>query len=364
MLAQEINLDKITPLMQDDTITDILINSTYSVYVERGGMMQPSGINFSSDEEVYELACNIAKAVGREVNPSRPLVDARLADGSRVNIIAPPLAVDGTMISIRKFPKQHITLDIMVEQGNISAQMAEFLKICGKSRLNVIISGGTGSGKTTLLNAISQYIEDSERVVTIEDSAELRLHQPQVVRLETKVPTINDLTEEVSIRHLVRNALRMRPDRIIVGEVRGVEAFDMMQAMNTGHEGSFATIHANHPRDALARLENMILSADLGLPTRAIREQIVSAIHLIIQTSRMRDGKRRITHITEVNGLEGETITTQELFQFNQTGMNEQGELTGDFRFNQFVPKFIRRATYWGEGAALSKTLGIAIPLV
>ena len=363
MLPTDIDLKQVSPLMRDDEVTDVLINSTDSVYVERGGMMEDTGIRFANDEEVYEIACNIAKAVGREVNPSRPLVDARLADGSRVNIIAPPLAVDGTMISIRKFPKHHITIDKMVAQENISEQMGEFLKICGKSRLNVIISGGTGSGKTTLLNAVSQFIEDSERVVTIEDSAELRLHQPQVVRLETKVPTIIDPAEEVSIRDLVRNALRMRPDRIIVGEVRGAEAFDMMQAMNTGHEGSFATIHANHPRDALARLENMILSADLGLPPKAIREQIVSAVHLIIQTSRMRDGKRRITHITEINGLEGEMVTTQELFQFNQGRTGTDGMLSGEFRFNQIVPKFIRRAAYWGEGEQLSKTLGIAIPV-
>lgn len=358
------DLGPIAPLMADDTVTDILINGTDSVYVEQAGHMQRTELSFASDAAVLELATNIAKAIGREIDPAKPLVDARLADGSRVNIIAPPLAVDGTMISIRKFPKHHLTLDKMVEQGNISLQMGEFLKICGRSRLNIIISGGTGSGKTTLLNAMSQFIEHSERVVTVEDAAELRLNQPQVVRLETKVAPANNPAEEVTIRDLVRNALRMRPDRIIVGEVRGPEAFDMMQAMNTGHEGSFATIHANHPRDALARLENMMNMSNLGLPVKAIREQIASAIHLIIQTSRMRDGVRRITHITEVNAMEGDIITTQEIFQFIPGRMSEQGELTGEFRFNQIVPGFVRRATYWGEGEALAKTLGITIPVM
>lgn len=361
LAANTIDLGVIAPLMMDDTVTDILINGQRSVYVERKGKLERTDICFQSEAQVLDLAHRIVRAVGRELAPGRALVDARLQDGSRVNVVAPPLAVDGTMISIRKFAKKPITLDIMVEQGNISPQMGEFLKACGRCRLNILISGGTGSGKTTLLNAISEHIDVSERIVTVEDAAELQLIQPQVVRLETQLANSGESIEEVSIRDLVRNALRMRPDRIIVGEVRGAEAFDMMQAMNTGHEGSLATIHANHPRDALARLENMVNLTSLQLSERALRTQIASALHLIIQVSRMRDGVRRVTHISEITGMEGDVISTQELFHFVTKKLSSEGRLEGQFQYNRIVPRFIRRVAYWGEAERLSKALGIAI---
>ncbi len=358
------NMGLIQPLLEDDDINDILINGTESVYIERYGKLERTDIVFPRDSEVIELAEKIVKAVGRKLNPTRPLVDARLLDGSRVNIIAPPLAVDGTSISIRKFSKRVITLDMMAEQENISQALAELLKIIGKCRMNVIISGGTGSGKTTLLNAVSNFIEDEERVVTIEDAAELKLQQPHIVRLETKPVTFNNnrREEEVSMRDLVKNALRMRPDRIIVGECRGSEAFDMMQAMNTGHEGSLTTIHANHPRDCLSRLENMIGMANLGLPTRSIRSQISSAINIIVQISRMRDGRRRITYLSEIIGMEGDTITMQDLFTFNAKGEKADGTIDGEFKWSGIMPRFVRRAAYYGEIDRLAHCLNVRIP--
>jgi pilus assembly protein CpaF len=364
-LVQELsNMGPIQPLLDDDSINDILINGTKSVYVERHGKLVRTDVVFPEDSQVMAIAEEIVKAVGRQLNPTRPLADARLLDGSRVNIIAPPLAVDGTSISIRKFSKRVITLDMMAETKNISAQIAMFLRIVGKCRMNVIISGGTGSGKTTLLNAVSSCIEDDERVVTIEDAAELKLQQPHVVRLETKpvLFTNGRREEEVSMRDLVKNALRMRPDRIIVGEVRGAEAFDMMQAMNTGHEGSLTTIHANHPRDCLARIENMIGMANLGLPMRSIRSQIASAINIIVQISRMRDGHRRITYVTEIVGMEGETITMQDLFNFSVTGEGKDGKLEGDFKWSGIMPRFIRRAAYYGELDHLAQCLNVRVP--
>ncbi|MBY0354882.1 MAG: CpaF family protein [Rickettsiales bacterium] len=349
-------------LLEDDGINDILINGHDSVYIERQGKLIRTDITFPSDSEVFAIADKISKAVGRTINPARPLVDARLLDGSRVNIIAPPLAVDGTSISIRKFAKRGITLDMMKQQGNVSEQVGEFLKIIGKCKLNVMISGGTGSGKTTLLNGVSQHIDHQERIVTIEDAAELRLQQPHVVRLETKPVTYGQFREdEVSMRDLVKNALRMRPDRILVGEVRGAEAFDMMQAMNTGHEGSLTTIHANHPRDCLARLENMIGMANLGLPTRSIRSQISSAINVIVQISRMRDGHRRVTYISEIVGMEQDTITMQDLFVYNVTG-EENGKLAGEFKWTGIMPRFLRRAAYYGEQERLASCLGVRLP--
>ncbi len=365
-LVEELsNMGPIQPLLEDDTINDILINGTSSVYIERNGKLIRTDVVFPEDSQVMSIAERIVKAVGRQLNPSRPLVDARLLDGSRVNIIAPPLAVDGTTISIRKFSKRVITLDTMAENRNVSPQIAQFLRIVGKCRMNVIISGGTGSGKTTLLNAISNFIEDDERVVTIEDAAELKLQQPHIVRLETKPVTFHSngrKEEEVSIRDLVKNALRMRPDRIIVGEVRGAEAFDMMQAMNTGHEGSLTTIHANHPRDCLARLENMIGMANLGLPMRSIRSQIASAINIIVQISRMRDGQRRIAYVTEIIGMEGDIITMQDLFAFSVTGDGKDGKLEGDFKWSGIMPRFIRRAAYYGELDHLAQCLNVRVP--
>lgn len=358
-----VDLSVITKLMEDDKVTDILINGDNSVYVERFGKLELTDIRFPNEEAVLTLAKQIAKAVGREIYAGRPLVDARLIDGSRVNIIAPPLAVDGTMISIRKFSRRRITLDMMATQGNISEQMAEFLKACSKCRLNVLICGGTGSGKTTLLNAITEYIDIGDRVVTVEDAAELQLQQPHVVRLETKPFNINSpVNDEVTIRDLVKNALRMRPDRIVVGEVRGAEAFDMMQAMNTGHEGSLTTIHANHPRDGMARLENMMLMANPQMPYKAIRMQIASALHLVVQVSRMRDGVRRVTHVSEITGMESDVLSMQDLFHFIPQKVTEDGKIEGTFKWMQIVPRFIRRVNYWGEAERLATTLGITIP--
>ncbi len=363
-LVEEIqNLGPIQPLLEDDTVNDILINRHDKIFVERHGKLELTDVTFPSDAAVIDIAEKVVGAVGRRLNPSRPLVDARLLDGSRVNIIAPPLSVDGTAISIRKFAKKTITLDMMREQNNMSPALAEFLRIIAKCRLNVMISGGTGSGKTTMMNAMSQHIDDIERVVTIEDAAELKLQLSNLVRLETKPVTFDSRREEeVSIRDLVKNALRMRPDRIIVGEVRGAEAFDMMQAMNTGHEGSLTTIHANHPRDALSRLENMINMANLNLPVTAIRQQISSAINIIVQVSRMRDGHRRITFVTELVGMEGDVITMQDLFQFQSQGEGSDGKLKGNFQWSGIMPRFLRRAAYYGEQENLAKCLGVKLP--
>lgn len=362
MLLQTDALAPIRQLLDDESVNDILINGPNSVYIEQAGRLTRTAVQFPNEAAVLGAAHAIAKEVGRTLEPGRPVLDARLADGSRVNIIAPPLSLDGTTISIRKFSRSSITVDQMVEQGNISSGMGDLLKVVGRSRLNIVISGGTGSGKTTLLNAISQYAGEEERIVTIEDAAELRMQQPHVVRLEARPVSATAMEDEVSIRDLMKNALRMRPDRIIVGEVRGAEAFDMMQAMNTGHEGSLTTVHANHPRDALARIENMIAMANLNLAPSAIRNQMASAIHLIIQISRMRDGKRRITYISEITGSEGDVIAMQELFAFQAKGENADGSLNGEFKWSGIVPRFVRRAVYHGEGERLSKALGIKLP--
>lgn len=357
-------LRPLKPLLEDDTVNDILVNGPNNVYVERFGKLERTYISFASDDEVYAIARAIARSVGRDVGVRRPLLDARLPDGSRVNVAVQPLAVDGTSISIRKFAKRGITLDHMAEWGNTSQAVSDFLKVVAASRLNVIISGGTGSGKTTLLNAISQYIDNEERIVTIEDAAELRLQQPHVVRLETRPVVNNRREDEITMRDLMKNALRMRPDRILVGEVRAAEAFDMMQAMNTGHEGSITTIHANHPRDALARLENMISMANLNLPTAAVRSQIASAVHLVVQISRMRDGQRRISYVSEVVGMESDVITMQDLFTFQTTGENKDGKLVGEFKWSGIMPRFLRRVIYFGKGDELSKALGVKLPKV
>ena len=358
------NMGPIQPLLDDDTINDILINGPDNIFIERLGKLQKSDIKFENDAQVLAIAHKIVKNIGRSVPKGRPLVDARLLDGSRVNIIAPPLAVDGTSISIRKFAKKKITIDSMVETQNVSQGLGEFLKVCGKCKLNIVISGGTGSGKTTLLNAVSRYIDDEDRIVTIEDAAELQLQQPHVVRLETK-PLSSGISanEIVTMRDLVVNALRMRPDRIIVGEVRGQEAFDMMQAMNTGHEGSLTTVHANHPRDALSRLENMVSMANLNIPTKSIRYQMASAIHLIVQISRMRDGHRRVTFVSEVVGMEGDLITMQDLFVYNADGGEDaNGKLTGKFEWTGIMPRFLRRVAYYGEGDRMAKALCVKLP--
>ncbi len=347
-------------LLDDPCVNDILINTSREVFVEREGRLERTACVFSNEEALRDAAEAICRAVGRTLDPARPLVDARLADGSRVNIIAPPLSVDGTTISIRKFARSHITLDDMVARGSMSKPLGEFLKICGRCRLNIVISGGTGSGKTTLLNAISQFIDEGERVVTVEDAAELHLQKRHVVRLETRPLIVGeDEYSAVTTRDLVRNALRMRPDRIIVGEVRGPEAFDMMQAMNSGHEGSLTTVHANHPRDALFRLENMISMSGFGLPLRVIRGQISSALHLIIQISRSKDGQRRVTHVSEIVGMEGDVLTMQDLFEFHA---NPQDPSAGQWRFSGIIPRCFRRIAYWGQYNNLSEALGIHLP--
>ena len=365
-LAQALShMAPLQPLLDDPSINDILINGPQSIYVERAGKLERTDVVFPSDAEVFTIANLIANQAGRVVDPRRPLVDARLPDGSRVNVIAPPLAVDGTSISIRKFSKRNITLEMMGQAGNVSPALAQFLEVCAACKLNIIVSGGTGSGKTTLLNALSQHISYDERIVTIEDAAELKLQQPHVVRLETKPIAVGqNRDDEVTIRDLMKNALRMRPDRILVGEVRGPEAFDMMQAMNTGHEGSLTTIHANHPRDALARIENMINMANLNLGPQAVRAQVASAVHLIVQISRMRDGVRRVTFVSEIVGTEGDIITMQDLFAFKPTGEGDDGKLQGEFKWSGIVPRFIRRASYYGQADKLASALGTKLPKI
>jgi pilus assembly protein CpaF len=356
LLNDMLGFGPLEPLLADERVTDIMVNGANMVYAERGGKLQLTDVRFRDDAHVMNIASRIVSRIGRRIDESSPLCDARLPDGSRVNIIIPPLAIDGPSISIRKFSKRRITLDVMAQQGNLSPAMATVLKIAGRCQLNILISGGTGSGKTTLLNAISQMIDQGERIVTIEDAAELQLQQPHVVRLETR-PANLEGTGEITMRDLVKNALRMRPDRIILGEVRGSEAVDMLQAMNTGHEGSLGTIHANRPREALTRLENMIGMAGINLPSKAIRTQIASALDMIVQVSRMRDGVRRITNITEVLGMEGDVITTQELFTFEVEGETPEGKLTGHFRSSGLRPHFAPKAAYFGLDKPLYETM-------
>jgi pilus assembly protein CpaF len=352
LIADMLGLGPLEPLLADETITDIMVNGPNQTYVERRGKLELTDVKFNNNQHLMNICTKIVTRIGRRIDESRPLVDARLADGSRVNIIIPPLALDGASLSIRKFSKKSITLDIMANNGNISPAMATLLKIAARVRLNVLISGGTGSGKTTLLNALSRMIEATERTVTIEDAAELQLQQPHVVRLETRSANLEG-TGEINMRDLLKNALRMRPDRIIIGECRGEEALDMLQAMNTGHDGSMSTIHANNPREALTRLENMIGMAGINLPSKAVRTQIASAVHMICQVNRMRDGTRRVTAITEVVGMEGDVITTQDLFTFQFQGEGADGKLVGTFKSGGVRPAFLPRAEYFG----LDKTL-------
>ena len=347
LLNDMLGLGPLEPLLADETVTDIMVNGANKVYVERKGKLALTDVRFRNDAHVMNIANRIVSQVGRRIDESQPLCDARLLDGSRVNIIVPPLAIDGPSISIRKFSKKNITLDVMARQGNISAPMATVLKIAARSRLNILISGGTGSGKTTLLNAMSQMIDPGDRIVTIEDAAELQLQQPHVVRLETRPPSLEG-SGEITMRDLVKNSLRMRPDRIIMGEVRGSEAVDMLQAMNTGHEGSLSTVHANKPREALTRLENMVGMAGINLPSKAVRTQIAAALDVIVQISRMRDGMRRVTHVMEVVGMEGDVITTQDLFIYEFEGEDADGKLRGHFRCSGLRPHFTPKAAYFG----------------
>ncbi|HEV8371401.1 MAG TPA: CpaF family protein [Pyrinomonadaceae bacterium] len=335
-------LGPLEPLLADSTISDILVNSHKTIYIERRGKLEVTDVAFKDDEHLMRVIERIVSSVGRRIDESSPMVDARLQDGSRVNAIIPPLSIDGPILSIRRFGAEPLRMSKLIEYKALTKDIADMLEMCVSARLNTLISGGTGAGKTTLLNALSAYIPTTERIVTIEDSAELQLQQPHVVRLETRPPNIEG-RGEVSQRDLVRNALRMRPDRIVIGEVRGGEAIDMLQAMNTGHDGSLTTIHANTPRDALSRLETMIQMTGMRLSERAMRQQIASAIDLVLQVARLSDGSRRVTSITEITGMEGDTITMQEVFQYERTGVNSQGEVIGRFRPTGIRPRFAER---------------------
>jgi pilus assembly protein CpaF len=335
-------LGPLEPLLGDPTISDILVNSPNKIYVERRGKIEVTNVNFKDDEHLMRVIERIVSSVGRRIDESSPMVDARLKDGSRVNAIIPPLAVDGPVLSIRRFGSEPLRMNSLIENRALTKDIAEMLEMCVRARLNIIISGGTGAGKTTLLNALSAYIPENERIVTIEDSAELQLQQPHVVRLETRPPNIEG-RGEVTQRDLVRNALRMRPDRIVIGEVRGGEAIDMLQAMNTGHDGSLTTVHANTPRDALSRLETMIQMTGMRLSERAMRQQVASAINAVLQVARLSDGTRRVTSISEITGMEGETITMQEIFQFERTGVDREGIVIGKFRATGIRPRFAER---------------------
>ncbi|HZZ30961.1 MAG TPA: CpaF family protein [Phenylobacterium sp.] len=358
VLDELLGLGPLEPLLKDESVSDILINTHSTVYVERYGKLEATGVQFQDTKHLVRIINKIVSAVGRRVDESQPMVDARLADGSRVNAIIPPLAVDGPLVSIRKFAKVPIHMARLVELGSVTSEMAEVLRGIVRARRNVLISGGTGSGKTTLLNALSAYIGDHERVITIEDSAELQLQQPHVGRLETRPSNIEG-KGEVAQRDLVRNALRMRPDRIIVGEVRSGEAFDMLQAMNTGHDGSMTTVHANSARDALSRLEQMIGMAGLEISPRSIRQQIASAINVVVQAERMDDGRRRVVSIVEIVGMEEDVITTQEIFRFHRQGRAKSGGVAGDFETTGVRPRFLDALTVRGiEMPALTFAAG------
>ena len=338
-------------LLDDPSVSDILINTHAQVYVERRGKLELTDVRFSDDAHLLKIIDKIVSRVGRRIDESCPMVDARLPDGSRVNAIIPPLAIDGPIVSIRRFSADPLRLQDLVAYKSMTPGMADILQGLGKAEVNILISGGTGSGKTTMLNVLSGFISPEERIVTIEDAAELQLQQPHVVRLETRPPNIEG-QGEVTQRALVRNALRMRPDRIILGEVRGGEALDMLQAMNTGHEGSMATIHANTPRDALTRLENMISMAASSLPSKAMRQQISSAVGVVLQVSRLTDGKRKLVSLQEVTGMEGDVITMQEIFHFKQTGLGENGAVLGHFCATGIRPRFLERLRTYGVSIA------------
>jgi pilus assembly protein CpaF len=354
VLDELLGLGPLEPLLKDPTITDILVNGHNKVFVERYGVLEPSPVRFKDEKHLIRIIQKIVSAVGRRIDESSPMVDARLADGSRVNAVVPPLAIDGSLLSIRKFARVPIHLDRLIEIGSVPAQVAEVMKAVVGSRRNVLISGGTGSGKTTMLNAMSAFIDGRERIVTIEDSAELQLQQEHVVRLETRPPNIEG-KGEIAQRDLVKNALRMRPDRIIVGEVRAGEAFDMLQAMNTGHDGSMTTVHANTARDALTRVEQMIGMSGIDVPARSARAQIASAINVVIQVGRLSDGRRKLLSLSELTGMEGDVVTMQEIFRFRQTGVNSDGQVEGKFEATGIRPRFIDHVM--SHGMTLSSEL-------
>jgi pilus assembly protein CpaF len=342
VLDEVFGLGPLEPIMRDPTVTDILVNTYSHVYVERGGKLERLPTGFQDDKHLMRVIDRIVSAVGRRVDDSSPMVDARLPDGSRVNAIIPPLAVDGPLLSVRRFPAERLKAEDLISLRAITRPMLEFLEHCVRSRLNIIISGGTGSGKTTLLNILSGFISERERIVTIEDAAELQLHQEHVARLETRPPNVEG-KGAVRQRQLVINALRMRPDRIVVGEVRGEEALDMLQAMNTGHDGSLTTVHANTPRDALSRIETMISMAGMNLPERSMRQQISSAIQIVIQGARLSDGTRKITSVSEITGMEGDVITMQDIYLFEKAGVTQEGKVIGRFRATGVRPKACER---------------------
>ncbi|MGH9772056.1 MAG: CpaF family protein [Candidatus Acidiferrales bacterium] len=351
-LAQEVldevfGLGPLEPLLNDPTISDILVNTYKNVYVERSGILETTGIQFRDDAHLMSIIDRIVSAIGRRVDESSPMVDARLADGSRVNAIIPPLSIDGPCLSIRRFGRDPLTAADLLSNLTLTQPMLELLQSCVKARLNILISGGTGAGKTTFLNVLSSYISNRERIITIEDAAELQMHQEHVVRLETRPPNIEG-KGAVQQRQLLINSLRMRPDRIIVGEVRSDEALDMLQAMNTGHDGSLTTIHANSPRDALGRLETMVAMANLSIPDNVARRQISSALNVVVQVSRLSDGTRKITNITEITGMEGDVVTMQDIFVFQKRGVRETGEVIGEFVATGIRPKFSDRLTVSG----------------
>jgi pilus assembly protein CpaF len=349
----------LTPLLLDDSISEVMVNGPNQVYIERKGQLTLSDVQFSSDAELVRVIRDIAAFVGRRIDDDSPMVDCRLPDGSRVNAVIAPLALDGASLTIRKFARDPYTVEDLIKFGTLSVEAAAFLEACVKAHFNILVAGGTGSGKTTTLNVLSSFIPDTERVVTIEDAAELQLRQPHKVRLESR-PARIDGTGRISIRELVVNALRMRPDRIVIGECRSGEALDMLQAMNTGHDGSLTTIHANTPRDTLSRLETLVLMSGVDLPQRAIREQIASAIHLIVQQSRLRDGSRRMTNITEIVGREGDTITLQDVFVFEETGVDGNGRIQGKLSPTGIRPQAM--AKIYSKKVAISPALAALFP--
>jgi pilus assembly protein CpaF len=341
-----IGLGPLEELLENDRIADIMVDGPDEIYIEIDGQIEKTDITFRNEDHLSNVCRRIVTRVGRHVDENNPICDARLPDGSRVNVIFPPLALEGPNLTIRKFKKERLTLDKLIELGTIDEKTANLLQIIAACRVNVLISGGTGSGKTTLLNCLTKYISPVERIITCEDAAELQLQQPQVVRLETRPPNIEGVGV-ITMRDLVRNCLRMRPERIIVGEVRGPEAFDLMQAMNTGHDGSMGTLHANSPRDALFRLENMVAMANLSIPTSAIRQQVASSLEIIIHTQRLRDGSRKVMNITEVSGIEGDLITMKDLVSYEITGEDENGKITGEFKFTHLNPDFHEKAKHY-----------------